>query len=218
MRDGGSGFKVTKNRLAGLALEGHPVPKVWRACSRGRLRSPSRNDPVAAAKVAVDYAKSNPKLMLLGGALGGQMLDAEGVKALATLPSLDELRGQDDRPAQRAGDANRGRCCRRPGGQLARVSLQGAQDPNRARRRNAAARFVNTRFKPIGVSSKWPIWQQLVDQSVGLDGTRGGAALEDARREMGRVGGGAGRRRGGGSGGGGGGGAGRGADRVRRRS
>ena len=52
------------------------------------------NDPVAASKVAVAYAKDNEKLVILGGAVGATALDANGVKALATLPSLDELRGK----------------------------------------------------------------------------------------------------------------------------
>ncbi len=52
------------------------------------------NDPVAASKVAVAYAKDNDKLVILGGSVGTTALDAEGVKALATLPSLDELRGK----------------------------------------------------------------------------------------------------------------------------
>jgi large subunit ribosomal protein L10 len=51
-------------------------------------------DPVAAAKVAVEFAKTNDKLVIVGGALGAQALDLEGVRALATMPSLDELRGK----------------------------------------------------------------------------------------------------------------------------
>ena len=64
----------------------------------GLFRGPTAiayaNDPVAAAKVAVGYAKTNPKLVLLGGGVGAHMLDTEGIKALAALPSLDEIRGQ----------------------------------------------------------------------------------------------------------------------------
>jgi large subunit ribosomal protein L10 len=51
-------------------------------------------DPVAAAKVAVDFAKTNDKLEIVGGSMGAQVLDAEGIKALASMPSLDELRGR----------------------------------------------------------------------------------------------------------------------------
>ena len=51
-------------------------------------------DPVAAARVAVEFAKDNDKLTIVGGGLGEQVLDVEGVKALASLPSLDELRAR----------------------------------------------------------------------------------------------------------------------------
>lgn len=119
MRDAGAGLKVTKNRLAKLALEGTRYQNL-----EGLFKGPTAiayaNDPVAAAKVAVGYAKTNPKLVLLGGGLAGQMLDADGVKSLATLPSLDELRGRLigllNAPATRVAGV-----LQAPAGQLARV-------------------------------------------------------------------------------------------------
>lgn len=93
MREAGAGLKVTKNRLAKRALEGTRYQSL-----EGLFKGPTAiafaNDPVAAAKVAVAYAKTNPKLILLGGGVAGQLIDAEGVKALATMPPLDELRGK----------------------------------------------------------------------------------------------------------------------------
>ena len=78
------------------------------------------SDPVAAAKVAVEFAKSNDRFEIVGGAMGATMLDANGVKALAALPSLDELRGTliglIQAPATKIA-----RIALEPGGQLARI-------------------------------------------------------------------------------------------------
>lgn len=93
MRDSGARFKVTKNRLTCLALEGTPY-KGLAGLFKGPTAIAYADDPVAAAKVVVDYAKKNEKLVVLGGAMGETMLDANGVKRLASLPSLDELRGK----------------------------------------------------------------------------------------------------------------------------
>jgi large subunit ribosomal protein L10 len=93
MRDTGAALKVTKNRLAKRALQGTRYGNL-----EGLFTGPTAityaDDPVAAAKVAVGYARTNPKLVLLGGGVGGHLLDAEGVRALAALPSLDELRSR----------------------------------------------------------------------------------------------------------------------------
>jgi large subunit ribosomal protein L10 len=93
MRKAGASFKVAKNRLAKRALEGTPVAGI-----AGLFKGPTgiafSKDPVAAAKVAVLYAKDNAKLVVLGGAMGANLLDVAGIKALASLPSLDELRGK----------------------------------------------------------------------------------------------------------------------------
>lgn len=93
MRQAGAGFKVTKNRLARLALEGTKFEGL-KSMFTGPTAIAYSADPIAAAKVAVTYANSNDKLKIVGGAMGGQVLDLNGVKALATLPSLDELRGR----------------------------------------------------------------------------------------------------------------------------
>jgi len=93
MREAGARYKVAKNRLARLALAGTAFEGVT-PLLKGPTAIAFSEDPVAAAKVAVGYAKQNGKLAVVGGALGSQLLDAEGVKALAELPSLDELRGK----------------------------------------------------------------------------------------------------------------------------
>lgn len=119
VRAAGAGFKVTKNRLARRALLGTQFEGL-----DGLFKGPTAiafsKDPVAAAKVVADYAKSNDKLQIVGAALGNKILDAEGVKALATLPSLDELRaklvGMIQTPATRIAGV-----LQAPGGQVARV-------------------------------------------------------------------------------------------------
>ena len=130
MREVGAGLKVTKNRLAKRALEGTRYQSL-----EGLFRGPTAiafaNDPVAAAKVAVTYAKTNPKLILLGGGVAGQLIDAEGVKALAIMPPLDELRGKLVRllnaPATRIAGV-----LQAPGGQLARVFASYAEQQSEA--------------------------------------------------------------------------------------
>ena len=93
MREAGASFKVTKNRLTRLALEGTRFEALT-SLFTGPTAIAYSDDPVAAAKVCVEFAKKNEKLTIVGGALGAQMLDPDGIKALATLPSLDELRGK----------------------------------------------------------------------------------------------------------------------------
>lgn len=119
MREAGAGFKVTKNRLARLALQGTQFERLSSLFTGPTAIAFSR-DPVAAAKVAVEFANKNDKLVIVGGALGTQALDAAGVKALATLPSLDELRGKLvgllQTPASRIAAV-----LQAPGSQLARV-------------------------------------------------------------------------------------------------
>lgn len=93
MRDVGGNVRVAKNRLAKLALEGTDVKGI-----KDMLQGPTciaiSDDPVAAPKIAVEFAKANEKLVILGGSMGLTVLDPAGVKALASLPSLDELRGK----------------------------------------------------------------------------------------------------------------------------
>ena len=93
MRAQGGTVKVAKNRLAKIALQGtdaEPIADLF----EGQTLIAYSSDPIAAPKVASDFAKGNDKLVILGGAMGSTALDAEGVKALAALPSLDELRGK----------------------------------------------------------------------------------------------------------------------------
>jgi large subunit ribosomal protein L10 len=89
----GASVKVAKNRLAKIALEGTDVASVGGLLTGPTLLAYSR-DPVAAAKVAVSFAKTNDKLVILGGAMGKTALNVDGVKALATMPSLDEMRAR----------------------------------------------------------------------------------------------------------------------------
>jgi large subunit ribosomal protein L10 len=92
-KQAGVSVKVAKNRLTKIALEGTEVASVASLLKGPTLLAYSA-DPVAAAKVATDYAKVNEKLVVLGGAMGATALDANGVKTLAALPSLDELRAR----------------------------------------------------------------------------------------------------------------------------
>jgi large subunit ribosomal protein L10 len=91
MKQAGASVKVAKNRLAKIALEGSDVASIA-SLLKGPTLIAFSGDPVAAPKVAVDFAKANERFVILGGAMGQTALDANGVKALAALPSLDELR------------------------------------------------------------------------------------------------------------------------------
>jgi large subunit ribosomal protein L10 len=93
MRTAGARYRVTKNRLMRRALEGTEFEGLAPLFTGPTAIAFSR-DPVAAAKAAVAYANRNNKLTIVGGGLQGQVLDEAAVKALATLPSLDELRGK----------------------------------------------------------------------------------------------------------------------------
>lgn len=119
MRAAGATFKVTKNRLTKLALAGTEFESIADLFV-GPTAIAVSSDPVAAAKVVADFAKTNDKLKILGGSLGKNRLDVDGVKALATLPSLDELRakllGMISTPATRIAGV-----LQAPAGQLARV-------------------------------------------------------------------------------------------------
>ena len=93
MKQAGASVKVSKNRLAKIALEGTDVVAIG-SLLKGPTVIATSNDPVAAPKVAIDFAKTNEKFVILGGAMGATVLNPDGVKALASLPSLDELRGK----------------------------------------------------------------------------------------------------------------------------
>ena len=93
MREAGASVQVAKNRLAKIALEGTEVASVTDLLKGPTLLAYS-DDPVAAPKVAVAFAKDNEKLIILGGAMGRTALNPDGVKSLATMPSLDEMRAK----------------------------------------------------------------------------------------------------------------------------
>ena len=93
MKQAGASVKVAKNRLAKIALEGTDASVVV-PLLKGPTVIAYSGDPVAAPKVATDFAKANEKFVILGGAMGKTALNPDGVKALAALPSLDELRAK----------------------------------------------------------------------------------------------------------------------------
>lgn len=93
MREAGATYKVAKNSLARIALDDTPYGEIAELLT-GPTALASSRDPVAAAKVVTDFAKTTDRLEIVGGAMGAQMLGPDGVKALASLPSLDELRAR----------------------------------------------------------------------------------------------------------------------------
>ena len=119
MREAGASYRVSKNTLARIATEGTPYTAINDLLVGPTALSTSA-DPVAAAKVVVEFAKTNEKLEIVGGAMGDTVLDVNGVKALATMPSLDELRakiiGLVSAPATKIAQV-----LQAPGGQVARV-------------------------------------------------------------------------------------------------
>jgi len=119
MLNAGARYRVTKNRLVKRALEGTPFEGLAPLFTGPTAIAFSR-DPVAAAKAAVEFANRNDKLTIVGGGLQGQALDAAAVRALATLPSLDELRGKIIGLIQAPATKLAG-LLQAPAGQLARV-------------------------------------------------------------------------------------------------
>ena len=119
MREAGASYKVAKNRLAKIALDGTAYSGISDLLT-GPTAVATSVDPIAAAKVVVEFAKTNDRLEILGGAMGDTVLDVNGVKALAELPSLDELRakivGLVQAPATKLAQI-----AQAPAGQLARV-------------------------------------------------------------------------------------------------
>ena len=93
MRQAGATVKVAKNRLAKIALDGTDVASIG-SLLKGPTLIAYSGDPVAAPKAAVDFAKGHERFVILGGAMGKTALNPDGVKALAALPSLDELRAK----------------------------------------------------------------------------------------------------------------------------
>ena len=119
MAQAGATVKVAKNRLAKLALDGTDAAGI-KDLFTGPTMVAYATDPVAAPKVAAEFAKGNEKFVILGGALGKTIMDAAAVKALADLPSLDQLQGKlvglIQTPATRIAGV-----LQAPAGQLARV-------------------------------------------------------------------------------------------------
>jgi len=93
MREAGGAVRVAKNRLAKIALEGKPCAGIADFLTGMTVLAYSE-DPVTAAKVVHAYAKENSKLEIVGGAMGENVLDVEGVKAVAAMPSREELIAQ----------------------------------------------------------------------------------------------------------------------------
>ncbi len=119
MRAAGADYKVAKNRLAILALDGTKFDGIAPLLKGPTALAWSR-DAVAVAKASIEFAKTNDKFVVLGGALGSQTLNADGIKALSELPSLDTLRagllGMISTPATRIAGV-----LQAPAGQIARV-------------------------------------------------------------------------------------------------
>lgn len=118
IRENGAQFKVTKNRLVKRALEGTDIKEMADMLT-GPVGLASSQEP-SVAKAVYEYAKKNDRLVIVGGAMGAQILDKAGVEQLAKLPSLDELRGKlvglIQAPAQKVVGV-----VAAPAGQLARV-------------------------------------------------------------------------------------------------
>jgi large subunit ribosomal protein L10 len=119
VRSAGAGFRVTKNRLMRRALTGTAFEPLS-ALFTGPTAIAFSRDPVAAARVVVQFANRNDKLTIIGGGLAGQPMDAAEVRELASLPSLDELRGKLVGLLQAPG-TRLAVVLQAPGGQVARV-------------------------------------------------------------------------------------------------
>ena len=130
MAEAGASFRVTKNRLAKRAREGTPASEITDLFT-GPTAIGVSEDPVAAPRILAKFAKANEKLIIRGGIMGETVLDETGVKALADLPSLDELRGKIvgmlNTPATRIAGV-----LAAPGGQVARVIAAKAEQGDAA--------------------------------------------------------------------------------------
>lgn len=130
MAEAGASFRVTKNRLAKRALEGTSASEITDLFT-GPTAIGVSDDPVAAPRILAKFAKANDKLIIRGGIMGDTVLDETGIKALADLPSLDELRGKIvgmlNTPATRIAGV-----LAAPGGQVARVIAAKAEQGDAA--------------------------------------------------------------------------------------
>jgi len=93
MKAAGGAVKVSKNRLAKIALQGTDAVSIV-SLLKGQTVIATSSDPITAPKIAVEFAKTNEQFVILGGSMGTTALSPDGVKALAVLPSLDELRAK----------------------------------------------------------------------------------------------------------------------------
>ena len=145
MRAAGGTVKVAKNRLAKIALQGTEAEGMSNLF-KGQTLIAFSTDPITAPKVVMDFAKTNDKIVVLGGAMGTTTLNAEAVKSLATLPSLDELRakllGMIQTPATRIA----GGCCST--GKPACPRVRGLRQEGRSRIRRFFAVYNLTKFEP----------------------------------------------------------------------
>nr|WP_275065085.1 MULTISPECIES: 50S ribosomal protein L10 [Bartonella] len=130
MGEAGGAVKVAKNRLAKIALQGTESESIV-GLFTGQTLIAYSEDPITAPKVAVDFAKSNDKFVILGGSMGATSLTVDAVKSLASLPSLNELRaklvGMISTPATRIAQV-----VNAPAGQVARVIGAYAQEDKAA--------------------------------------------------------------------------------------
>lgn len=120
MREAGANYKVIKNTLARLAVQDTPIAPLGDHF-KGAVALAFSEDPIAAAKVAVEFAKTNKKIQVVAACLDGKLLDAANVNALAQLPSLDELRAKLIGLLQ-APMSKIARTVKEPAGQLARLA------------------------------------------------------------------------------------------------
>ena len=93
IRKAGAGFKVTKNRITRLALKGTNFENLI-DLFKGPTAIAFANDPISACKACVEFAKTNEKLIVVGGAMGTGVLTIDEIKKLAAIPSMDELRAK----------------------------------------------------------------------------------------------------------------------------
>ena len=168
----GARYRVTKNRLVKRALEGTPFEGLAPLFTGPTAIAFSR-DPVAAAKAAVEFANRNDKLTIVGGGLQGQALDAAAVRALATLPSLDELRGKIIGLIQAPATKLAG-LLQAPAGQLARVLAAHAEQGGAS--------------VPGGASGESPALAEGASPESGASG-ESPAPAEEASAESGAAGG-----------------------------
>ncbi len=172
MRSAGASYRVTKNRLVLRALEGTPFAALAPLFT-GPTAIAFSQDPVAAAKAAVEYANRNTKLTIVGGGLSGQPLDPAGIRALAVLPSLDELRskiiGLLNAPATKLAVL-----LQTPGGQLARVLAAHAEAGGAAQ---GAAEVAETVAEADGAAESVVETGEVAESVAEAGGAAEGAAV-----------------------------------------